>query len=42
MLMCHKPAQIENMARINKDKIYITTIKGADLLKKKQKIISVI
>ena len=35
--MCHKPAQIENMARINKDKIYMTTINGAELFKKNKK-----
>ena len=29
--MCHKPAQIYNMARMNCDTIYITTYNGADL-----------
>ena len=33
ILMCHKPAQINNMARMNCDTIYITTYNGADLVK---------
>ena len=31
--MCHKLAQIENMARMNCDTIYLTTFNGADLFK---------
>ena len=31
IVMCHKPAQIEDMARMNCDTIYITTYNGADL-----------
>ena len=31
--MCHKPARIENMARMNYDAIYITTYNEADLFK---------
>ena len=34
IVICHKPAQIENMARMNCDTIYITTNNGADLFKK--------
>ena len=33
IVMCHKPAQIVNMARMNCDTIYITTYIGADLFK---------
>ena len=33
IVMCHKPAQIENMARMNCNTIYITTHNGADLFK---------
>ena len=33
IVMCHKPALIENMARMNCDTIYITTYNGADLFK---------
>ena len=33
IVMCHKPAQIESIARMNCDTIYITTYNGADLLK---------
>ena len=29
--MCHKPAQIKNLAKMNCDTIYITTYNGADL-----------
>ena len=31
--MCYKPAEIDIMARMNFDTIYITTYKGADLFK---------
>ena len=31
IVMCHKPAQINNLARLNCDTIYITTYNGADL-----------
>ena len=31
IVVCHKPAQINNMARMNCDTIYITTYNGADL-----------
>ena len=31
--MCHKPVQIDNMARMNCDTFYITTYNGADLFK---------
>ena len=30
VVMCHKPAQIDNMTRMNCDTIYITTYNGAD------------
>ena len=33
IVMCRKPAQIENMARMNCDTVYITTHNGADLFK---------
>ena len=33
IVMCHKPAQIINTARINCDTIYITTYNGSDLFK---------
>ena len=33
IVMCHKPAQIENLARMNCDTIYITTYNGADIFK---------
>ena len=32
-VMCHKPAQIENMARVNCDPIFVTPYNGADLFK---------
>ena len=32
-VMCHKPAQIDFLARMNCDTIYITTYNGADLFK---------
>ena len=31
IVMCHKPAQINNLARMSCDNIYITTYNGADL-----------
>ena len=31
IVMCHKPAQIDIMARMNCDTLYITTYNGADL-----------
>ena len=31
IVMCHKPAQINNLARTSCDTIYITTYNGADL-----------
>ena len=34
IVICHKPAQIENMARMNCDTIYTTTYSWADLFKK--------
>ena len=34
IVMCHKPAQIINTARMICDNIYLTTYKGADLFKK--------
>ena len=34
IVICHKPAQIDNMARMNCDTIYITTYNGADLFNK--------
>ena len=34
IVMCHKPAQIDNKARMNCDTIYITNYNGADLFKK--------
>ena len=33
IVMCHKPAQIDNMSRMNCDSIYITTYNGAHLFK---------
>ena len=33
IVMCHKPAQIINTAKMSCDTIYLTTYKGADLLK---------
>ena len=30
IVMCHKPAQIENMARMTCDNIFITTFNVAD------------
>ena len=33
IVMCHKPAQIETMARMISDTIFITTYNGADLFK---------
>ena len=33
IVMCHKPAQIGNVARMNCDTVYITTYNGADLFK---------
>ena len=33
IVMCHKPAQIINTARMSCDTIYLTTYNGADLLK---------
>ena len=33
IVMCQKPAQIDIMARMNCDSIYITTYNGADLFK---------
>ena len=33
IVMCHKPAQINNMARMSCDTIFITTYNGADLFK---------
>ena len=33
IVMCHKPAQIDIMARLNCDTIHITTYNGADLFK---------
>ena len=33
IVMCHKPAQIINIARMNCDTIYFTTYNGADLFK---------
>ena len=33
IVMCHKPAQIINTARMSCDTIYLTTYKGADLFK---------
>ena len=33
IVMCHKPAQINNMARMNCDTIYITNYNGSDLIK---------
>ena len=33
IIMCHKPAQIINMARMSCDTIYLTTYDGADLFK---------
>ena len=33
IVMCHKPAQIINTARMNCDTIYLTTYNGADLFK---------
>ena len=32
--MCHKPAQINNLARVSCDTIYITTYNEANLFKK--------
>ena len=34
IVMCHKPAQIINTARMSCDTIYLTTYNGADLFKK--------
>ena len=31
IVMCHKPAQIDNMSRMNCDTLYITTYNGTDL-----------
>ena len=33
IVMCHKPAQIINTARISCDYFYLTTYNGADLFK---------
>ena len=33
IVMCHKPAQIINTARMSFDTIYLTTYNGADLIK---------
>ena len=33
VVMCHKPAQIINTARMSFDTIYFTTYNGADLFK---------
>ena len=33
IVMCHKPAQIINTARMSCDTIYLTTYNGADLFK---------
>ena len=33
IVMCHKPAQIINTARVSCDTIYLTTYNGADLFK---------
>ena len=33
IVMCHKPAQINNTARMSCDTIYLTTYNGADLFK---------
>ena len=33
IVMCHKPAQIINLARMSYDTIYLTTYNGADLLR---------
>ena len=33
IVMCHKPAQIKNTARMSCDTIYLTTCNGADLFK---------
>ena len=33
ILMCHKPAQIINTARMSSDTIFLTTYNGADLFK---------
>ena len=33
IVMCHKPAQIINTARMGCDTIYLTTYNGADLFK---------
>ena len=40
IVMCHKPAKRENMARMNCDTIYITTYNGADLFKNFDKYMS--
>ena len=33
IVMCHKPAQIDNLTRMNCDTLYITTYNGPDLFK---------
>ena len=33
IVMCHKPAQIDNTSRMSCDTIYLTTYKGPDLFK---------
>ena len=38
IVMCHKPAQIINTARMSCDTIYLTTYIGADLLNNFNKI----
>ena len=38
IVMCHKPAQIINTARMSCDTIFLTTYNGPDLFKKFNKI----